>query len=44
MKISLADLRKNYTKGGLLKKGVQVSPFKQFHLWFTQAVEAKTLE
>ena len=44
MKISLADLRKNYTKGGLLKKDIENNPFKQFHFWFTQAIEAETLE
>lgn len=44
MKISLADLRQNYSKGGLLKKDAQINPFQQFHKWFHEAIESEILE
>jgi pyridoxamine 5'-phosphate oxidase len=44
MKISLADLRQNYTKGGLLKKNAEINPFQQFHKWFHEAIESDILE
>ena len=44
MKISLADLRENYTKGGLLKQDLQSSPFKQFQRWLEEALSAEVLE
>ncbi len=39
---SIADLRKDYTQNGL-EQG-DPSPFKQFELWFNQAVAADLLE
>ena len=44
MKISLADLRQNYTKGGLLKKDVQMNPLAQFKQWFQEAIDSEILE
>ena len=44
MKISLADLRENYTKGGLLKKDVKLNPLEQFKIWFEEAVAVEALE
>ena len=44
MNISLADLRQNYTRGGLIESQADINPFKQFKLWFEQAVEAQILE
>ena len=44
MKISLADLRQNYTKGGLLKKDVQMNPLQQFRKWFHEAINSEILE
>ena len=44
MKISLADLRENYTKGGLLKQDLQSNPFKQFQDWLEFALSAEVLE
>ena len=39
---SIADLRKDYTQAGL-EQG-NTSPFKQFELWFNQALAADLLE
>ena len=44
MKISLADLRQNYTKGGLLKKDVLTNPLEQFKKWFHEAIDSEILE
>ena len=44
MKISLADLRENYTKGGLLKQDLRSNPFDQFQKWLEEAVSAEVLE
>lgn len=44
MKTSVADLRQNYTRAGLLEKDAAANPFEQFHTWFEQAVNAELLE
>jgi pyridoxamine 5'-phosphate oxidase len=38
--MSLADLRKDYTRGGLLEAQADADPFKQFRLWMEQAIHA----
>ena len=43
-KISLADLRQNYTRAGLSEHNAATNPFEQFQLWFTQAISAQILE
>jgi pyridoxamine 5'-phosphate oxidase len=40
----IADLRQNYTQAGLLESDIVANPFKQFKLWFDQAVAADILE
>src|SRR3954470_1713359 len=35
--MDLADLRLNYTRGGLLESEAARDPLKQFELWFQQA-------
>lgn len=42
--MSVADLRQNYTRAGLLEKDAATNPFDQFKTWFEQAVEAELLE
>jgi pyridoxamine 5'-phosphate oxidase len=44
MNISLAELRKNYTQGGLLESNINPNPLQQFQIWFQQALEAEILE
>lgn len=44
MNISIADLRKNYTQGGLLESGASLNPFEQFRHWFEEAVSSQILE
>jgi pyridoxamine 5'-phosphate oxidase len=44
MKTSVADLRQNYTRAGLLEKDAADNPFDQFHTWFEQALRAELLE
>jgi pyridoxamine 5'-phosphate oxidase len=44
MKTSVADLRQNYTRAGLLENDSADNPFDQFKTWFEQAVEAELLE
>lgn len=44
MNISIADLRKNYTQGGLLESSASLDPFEQFRHWFTEAVSSEILE
>lgn len=44
MNISLTELRKNYTQGGLLESNINPNPLKQFQIWFQQALEAEILE
>lgn len=38
--MSIADMRQSYEKGFLLEDQADASPFKQFELWFNQAVQA----
>lgn len=44
MDISVADLRKDYQLQGLKETDVDVSPFKQFQIWFDQALAAQLPE
>ncbi|WP_026102717.1 pyridoxamine 5'-phosphate oxidase [Pleurocapsa sp. PCC 7319] len=44
MNSSIADLRQNYTLGGLAKADVDANPIKQFQIWFQQALDAELLE
>jgi pyridoxamine 5'-phosphate oxidase len=44
MNISLAELRQNYTRGGLTENQADPNPFRQFKVWFEQAVTAQILE
>lgn len=39
-----ADLRKEYTLEGLNETDISLNPFKQFQLWFDQALEAQLPE
>ncbi|HEY9695095.1 MAG TPA: pyridoxamine 5'-phosphate oxidase [Oculatellaceae cyanobacterium] len=41
---TIADLRKNYTKSGLVETDVDSNPFKQFQKWFDQALAAQLPE
>ena len=38
--MELADIRREYTKGGLRRKDLAADPIDQFNLWLQQAVEA----
>lgn len=38
--MELADIRREYTKGGLRRKDLKADPIDQFNLWLEQAVEA----
>lgn len=40
----LSTMREEYTTKGLHRKDMDENPFKQFELWFNQAVEAKLIE
>lgn len=42
--MSIADLRQNYTKAGLLESEAHHNPFEQFKIWFQQALDAQILE
>jgi pyridoxamine 5'-phosphate oxidase len=42
--MSVADLRKEYTRQGLLESDVDADPFAQFALWFSQALAAQLPE
>ncbi|HEY9876007.1 MAG TPA: pyridoxamine 5'-phosphate oxidase [Candidatus Obscuribacterales bacterium] len=44
MNMSVADLRKNYTKSGLIESDADPNPFKQFQQWFDQALAAQLPE
>ncbi|MBL1208325.1 pyridoxamine 5'-phosphate oxidase [Geminocystis sp. GBBB08] len=44
MNIPIADLRKNYTQGGLTETQANLNPFDQFRHWFQEAVSAEILE
>ena len=35
--MSLADLRKEYTRAGLTEHDLSPDPFTQFHKWFAEA-------
>ena len=39
--MSVADLRKEYTRHGLLEADVSSDPFEQFQVWFAQALAAQ---
>jgi pyridoxamine 5'-phosphate oxidase len=41
---TLADLRKNYSRGALDASDVDPSPVRQFETWFAQALDAKLPE
>jgi pyridoxamine 5'-phosphate oxidase len=41
---SIAELRKNYTRGELSEQDVPQEPFRLFHTWFEQAVQAQCPE
>ena len=38
--MDIGDYRREFTKGGLSRKDLSVSPFEQFEKWFVQAREA----
>ena len=42
--MNLADLRREYTKGGLRRADLDPSPLVQFQKWFEQALTAQLLE
>jgi pyridoxamine 5'-phosphate oxidase len=44
MDLSVADLRKNYTRQGLNEADADLNPFKQFRRWFEEAVAAELPE
>ncbi len=44
MDSSIADLRRNYTLRGLSETDVDANPFKQFQVWFGDALAAHLLE
>jgi pyridoxamine 5'-phosphate oxidase len=44
MNISIADLRQNYSLGGLHEDEADANPFRQFQVWFQQALEAGIIE
>jgi pyridoxamine 5'-phosphate oxidase len=42
--MNLADLRRDYTKGGLRRAYLDLDPMVQFNKWFEQALTAEMLE
>lgn len=42
--MNIADLRRNYTRGGLSEEEAHPNPVEQFRIWFNQAVEADLCE
>jgi len=40
MAVSIADLRREYTRGGLREDDLAVDPFSQFNKWFNEAITA----
>lgn len=44
MNQNIADLRQNYTFGGLIEHEVKDNPIEQFKIWFQEAVESDLLE
>jgi pyridoxamine 5'-phosphate oxidase len=43
-KTSLADMRRDYTLGGLSRKDLNADPIQQFQKWMDEAIKAETLE
>jgi pyridoxamine 5'-phosphate oxidase len=43
-KASLADMRKDYTLGGLRRKDLLPDPIRQFQKWLEEAIQVKALE
>ncbi len=39
--MDIADIRREYTKGGLRRKDLHSDPIEQFNIWLAQAVDAK---
>lgn len=44
MKYSIADMRRNYTRDGLVESQAPDDPYTLFGLWFSQAVEVESTE
>ncbi|GGI90849.1 pyridoxamine 5'-phosphate oxidase [Halopseudomonas pertucinogena] len=44
MKYSIADMRRNYTRDGLVESQAPEDPYTLFGLWFSQAVEVESTE
>ena len=44
MKLSIADMRRNYTREGLLESQAADDPIAQFGIWFSQAVDVEPNE
>jgi len=44
MTVDLTNLRKEFRQNGLNRSEIDNDPFKQFSLWFTQAVELSIIE
>ncbi|NLY58959.1 MAG: pyridoxamine 5'-phosphate oxidase [Gammaproteobacteria bacterium] len=44
MKYSIADMRRNYTRDGLVESQAPDDPYSLFGLWFGQAVEVESTE
>ena len=44
MKYSIADMRRNYTRDGLVEDQAPAEPFSLFGRWFDQAVEVESTE
>lgn len=43
-KISIADLRENYTRAGLIEADAPVNPFQLFQVWLNEAISAQIIE
>jgi pyridoxamine 5'-phosphate oxidase len=43
-KTSLADMRRNYTLGGLSRKDLLPDPIQQFQKWMEEAIKAEAME
>lgn len=44
MKYSIADMRRNYTRDGLVESQAPEDPYELYELWFSQAVEVECTE
>ncbi len=42
--VDITQMRKEYMEKGLHKEDLDVNPFKQFELWFNQALDAQIRE